>query len=568
MLLLQQKRLYSFLYYLAATSGTTRASFLKKTGFLAAFASSAMAFSISANTGSKAAAESQRPALLRILVHGGDNMLGRAVQLTFPTQAPGESLIQDSCTAQYYLNMCLDHPSTISGQQGQSQSALGVEDIRKLNAQHGKYLWGDYLNLKVQNPIPHFRLLNLETAVTKSIRNNDIPFYKGINYHMHSDNYETIMRGFVEQQKQHSSPAPKLSPVVVNCANNHGIDYGRRALEQETLPLFRRLNANASKGLPLHTIGLGSNFEEASKPASVACELSDGTTPTSKEVPVQVFAFSAGCSGTPEDWFASDTKSGLVGLPGIYSSRQVDEAMRIVQRAIRLHENEHPKKQSRDAIEGREQQQRRPIRIISIHWGPNWAMKSETREQVEARRQLAHRLIDECDVDLIYGHSSHHARGIELYRDKLVLYGAGDIINDYEGFENPGEEQYNRLGGIYVVDVDPLSGNFRQLRVVPMFMNRLQLRRATTESALWRPQHRRLEPMIAGDGSRTDNNKIRDFGRFVNQMSRIDATSTADNSDDAKDGRGGTPLELEYVEFDECVPGGPILRSKSAYQAE
>ena len=31
------------------------------------------------------------------------------------------------------------------------------------------------------------------------------------------------------------------------------------------------------------------------------------------------------------------------------------------------------------------------------------------------RAALAHRLIDECGVDLIYGHSSHHVRGLERY---------------------------------------------------------------------------------------------------------------------------------------------------------
>ncbi|WP_079481952.1 CapA family protein [Paraburkholderia hospita] len=28
-------------------------------------------------------------------------------------------------------------------------------------------------------------------------------------------------------------------------------------------------------------------------------------------------------------------------------------------------------------------------------------------------------------VDLVHGHSSHHVKGIELYRGKLVLYGPG-----------------------------------------------------------------------------------------------------------------------------------------------
>ena len=46
--------------------------------------------------------------------------------------------------------------------------------------------------------------------------------------------------------------------------------------------------------------------------------------------------------------------------------------------------------------------------------------------------RFAHRLID-GGVDLVHGHSSHHPRPIEVFRGKLVLYGCGDCINDYEG---------------------------------------------------------------------------------------------------------------------------------------
>ena len=38
-------------------------------------------------------------------------------------------------------------------------------------------------------------------------------------------------------------------------------------------------------------------------------------------------------------------------------------------------------------------------------------------------------------VDVVHCHSSHHAKGAEVYRGKLVLYGAGDLISDYEGIE-------------------------------------------------------------------------------------------------------------------------------------
>ena len=43
-------------------------------------------------------------------------------------------------------------------------------------------------------------------------------------------------------------------------------------------------------------------------------------------------------------------------------------------------------------------------------------------------------------MDLIHGHSSYHPRPVEVFGGKLVLYGCGDCINDYEGIT--GHERY------------------------------------------------------------------------------------------------------------------------------
>jgi poly-gamma-glutamate capsule biosynthesis protein CapA/YwtB (metallophosphatase superfamily) len=322
---------------------------------------------------------------IRVLLHGGDSMLGRAVQLTFPIQAPGEELIQDSCTAQHYLQLGL-HSSSLSS----------LADIRNQNKNRGSYLWGR-ARLDI-SPLPDLRIMNLETAVTKTIDNSDIPG-KGINYHMHTDNFENIMSGFVQTME---------SPVVLNFSNNHCLDFGRKALEEETLPMF-------AQTLLVQMIGCGRNLLEAVKPAVVQVG----------SVTVQVFGFATACSGTPQDWSATEQRSGVIALPSLRNDQSVDEAIAIVRNAL-----SHSSVGSENSI-----------RVVSLHWGPNWAMKGERDEDLEARETFAHRLIDECDIDLIYGHSSHHARGMEVYHDKLILYGTGDIINDYEGFEKIWEKK-------------------------------------------------------------------------------------------------------------------------------
>ena len=435
-----------------------------------------------------------RKGTIRILVHGGDNMLGRAVQLSLPVQSPGEEDITDSCPASHYLDMCLNHPSWSD----HSKKNPNLKEIRKLNLDGGKYLWGDSLALQraLKSDI---RILNLETSVTRTIDNKDVPYWKGIRYHLHSDNALSLLEGF--------RAADPSSPVIVSLANNHIMDYGKIAFHEETLPLFDSMARVVS------TVGCGRTIQDAQAPMQLIL-------PNTRHV--QAFAASTGCSGTPGSWHATESSPGLWGLPALFDQSSVQEALKQI----------GPVLQRVEKLPG-------TIRIFSIHWGPNWALKGETKASIRARQELAHALVDRYQVDLVYGHSSHHMRGIELYHNKLILYGAGDIINDYEGFENTGEEKYNRIGGLFVVDMHP-DGNLEQLRIVPMIMNRLHLQRYTKDSMLWRPQLNRLE---AGQS------KSKELAEFVNQLSEMDAGL-------------GTALLMEHADLDPDIPGGPVLMSK------
>src|ERR687892_137651 len=82
-----------------------------------------------------------------------------------------------------------------------------------------------------------------------------------------------------------------------------------------------------------------------------------------------------------------------------------------------------------DAVTGRVQRLKRPgdVAVASIHWGSNWGYAVPP-----AHVRFAHRLVD-GGVDIVHGHSSHHPRALEVYRRKLVLYGCGNFIDDYEG---------------------------------------------------------------------------------------------------------------------------------------
>jgi poly-gamma-glutamate capsule biosynthesis protein CapA/YwtB (metallophosphatase superfamily) len=92
-------------------------------------------------------------------------------------------------------------------------------------------------------------------------------------------------------------------------------------------------------------------------------------------------------------------------------------------------------------------------------------------------------LIDE-GVDVVHGHSSHHPRPIEVYRGKLVLYGCGDTVDDYEGI-NTYESFRHELRLLYFASIDRRSGGLTQLRMMPMRMRRMRLEFARDEDAEW-----------------------------------------------------------------------------------
>ena len=82
----------------------------------------------------------------------------------------------------------------------------------------------------------------------------------------------------------------------------------------------------------------------------------------------------------------------------------------------------------------------------------------------------------------MHGHSSHHPRPIEVHRGKLILYGCGDLIDDYEGIE--GYEVYrDDLRLLYFASVRPGTGELVRLSMVPMEVHRMRLRHASRDDA-------------------------------------------------------------------------------------
>jgi poly-gamma-glutamate capsule biosynthesis protein CapA/YwtB (metallophosphatase superfamily) len=105
--------------------------------------------------------------------------------------------------------------------------------------------------------------------------------------------------------------------------------------------------------------------------------------------------------------------------------------------------------------------------IISAHWGPNWGY-----EPPKGHIRFAHRLIDE-GADIIFGHSGHVFRGIELYSERPIIYCAGNFIDDYaiDEFER------NDESFIFAIDLDN-DARPRSIRLSPTIIGDRQARTA------------------------------------------------------------------------------------------
>ncbi|MGH8677870.1 MAG: CapA family protein, partial [Burkholderiales bacterium] len=267
---------------------------------------------------------------------------------------------------------------------------------------------------------PDARIVNLETAVTTS---EDAWPGKGIHYRMHPENVGCLT-------------AAKLDCCVL--ANNHALDWGRSGLA-ETLETLRRAG--------IRTAGAGRDETEAAAPAHI-------------ELPyhrrVVVFGVGVASSGVRRDWTATKDRSGLTFLRDL-STASVD----MITKQVAAY------KRGDDLV------------VLSIHWGGNWGYEISTAE-----RTFAHRLIDSAGVDVVHGHSSHHAKGIEIYRDRLVLYGCGDFLNDYEGISGHGAYRPD-LALMYFPTLDAGSGKLLHLEMIPTQTRNFRVNRARDEMARW-----------------------------------------------------------------------------------
>jgi len=252
----------------------------------------------------------------------------------------------------------------------------------------------------------------------------------------------------------HPANVACLNAAAIDCcnlANNHVLDWGREGLD-ETL---RTLHAAG-----VRSTGVGRDADAAWAPAAF---------PLPGDRRVLVWGCASQTSGVPADWAAGRERSGVALLPDFSD----ETAARLADQVTRLRRgDEHV--------------------IVSIHWGGNWGTEIPAEH-----RAFAHRLIDLGAADIVHGHSSHHPQPIEVYRERLVLYGCGDLVNDYEGI-GPHGGLRSDVGCLYLATLGAPAGVLRRLEIVPLQLRRFRLERA--DAAARRSLLRLLD--TGGSGSR------------------------------------------------------------------
>jgi poly-gamma-glutamate synthesis protein (capsule biosynthesis protein) len=323
------------------------------------------------------------------------------------------------------IDQILPHPSDPAVHEGYMRDARGyVEIAEKVNGPIPRSVAPCYIwgdaLDELERVVPDLRIINLETSVTKS---DDYWKGKEVQYRMHPENIDCITSAKID---------------VCSLANNHVLDWGYAGLK-ETLETLKKAK--------IREVGAGMNLKEAESP--VVMEVNGKGR-------VIVFAFGSPTSGVPISWAASQKR------PGVNVLRDFsDDAVQRIRKRVQ------------------EVKQERDIIVVSIHWGGNWGYHVP-QEEID----FAHQLIDKAGVDIIHGHSSHHVKGIEVYRDRLILYGCGDFLNDYEGIG--GYEYYRAdLGLMYFALVDPSTGKLVLLQMTPTQIKHFKVNRASREDAFW-----------------------------------------------------------------------------------
>lgn len=171
-----------------------------------------------------------------------------------------------------------------------------------------------------------------------------------------------------------------LQLAKIDCvalANNHVLDYGEAGLRETIRVLDDAAIARA---------GAGEDERQARAPTLLAA----------RDARVAVVSF----ADHPAEWAAG------ARTPGI-------NYVRLENGVAQVRETLAAARAEADIV------------VASFHWGPNMRARPS-----EAFRAFARAVVD-AGADVFWGHSAHVVQGVELRGGRVILYDAGDLLDDY-----------------------------------------------------------------------------------------------------------------------------------------
>ncbi len=304
------------------------------------------------------------------------------------------------------------------------------------------YPWGDTLSLFQEADV---RLCNLECVIAE----RGTPWSATPKvFHFRSDAKNVAVLNAAQID-------------AVSLANNHVLDFSYEGL-------FDMLHHLEQAGIRF--AGAGATLKEAAEPimwevqgrklvsvpsngsrkAIDSSRLPTGKvyTPNPNESSGNALGFIAITDNEPS-WAASGEHAGVWYVPMRVQGKQAQYLFEVVQRT----------------------KAEVACLIVSVHWGPNWGFTPPPEHIL-----FAHALIDH-GADIIFGHSCHVVRGIEVYQDRPIIYGAGDFIGDYA----VDDVERNDQSFLFLIE---LSGTtISRLLLYPTVIRDFQARRASNSES-------------------------------------------------------------------------------------
>jgi poly-gamma-glutamate capsule biosynthesis protein CapA/YwtB (metallophosphatase superfamily) len=209
---------------------------------------------------------------------------------------------------------------------------------------------------------------------------------------------------------------------MVSNANNHSLDFGPAAMLDMLAGLDEVGIAHA---------GAGANLTQARQAA---------LSVTGVGTRIAVLA----CTDNEPRWAASDHAAGIHYVPAD-PDHSAAHLLATEVRRLRLHAD---------------------IVIVSVHWGGNWGY-----EPPPEHRALG-RMLVQAGADVVFGHSCHVFRGIEVMGRSVIIYSAGDFVDDYT------VDRVERNDWSFVFLLEVIQGRVARLHLRPTVIKDLQARLA------------------------------------------------------------------------------------------